>query len=1259
MKPGVYDKDYDERTVSLAANNVTNYYQMRTRVYIDKKVNIVATGSKEETHIVGRFCPVEEGGDPTCHSGSSAVRCVYVANAGRGSTLTGFTLRDSATLEAPLSESSYHCGGSISVYNLNKDFYVTDCVISNCFARGYGGVSYGGTFNRCFVSGCVATNRSSVFHGSSAVNSLIANCRLLGSGNSLSYKSSTTLVNCTIYGNKAARVYLGNCYNCLFAGSGSVETNSVSVHASNIYASPGRDYCNEPNEFPLYAPHFGDYHPLVGSAAIGAGDPSYFSTVTLPAGTELRDMDGNLIDTNAVSITAGAYQTAKAEPEHNYGAVLFAGPIGINGFALSYAPRTRVYADTWPTTIRAYPGADNFRLVVSGAKSAELVSRFSGKDGYVAITPPYAQGAVQTNTVDSLTAIGTRYVDAVHGNDDNDGLTKDTAYKTLQKVITNAADTSNRRVIYVAEGDYNAGGEANRGVTNRINVTKQLWLKFIATGDRDKTIIRGAAAKNESDPVNYPGCGPDAVRCVNFDNGNVSDHTIAFVGFTFADGHTDCTADLPYAGAAWGRISGTDYLQFIDCVFTNCYAKDGGVSTRARFTRCRFIDCGGGTHAFRYSILDSCAVEKGSYGTGVFGPSVTAVNCSVADSNAIESGSANQIILNCALGEGGTLPASAVTWGSTPYSCFADAANGDFRLVSGSPALDAARRAFPVPGDADWSDFATYFADFATENIDGTPWLFSGGFPVAGAYGAWVPGASFALGADNYVITGGTVGGNLLAPGDTVTIARSPSAIRHYGIVVNGVTNMLDSGAYVYAVPAASGMIGDAIDQVFDQNWYVNPNPESGSDANDGFTPDTAKLTLAGVLSVATNAGDVVNAYPGAYTNGTMRHGESASVLARGVVAADVTLKAVGSAADTVIEGASSTHEFADKNGNGTNAVRCVYVQSGGCVQGFKLTKGRTSLGKVADAQGGGAYLNGGALVDCEVAENSCGYRGRNVAGNNNDKGALIRCYVHDAITGTGNYEVYYGVNIVNSYINANSGTYGFYGYGLVLNSTVCGSDVRSAGNIQRAFNSYLYKVSGPNSAGVACTNCVFTQTAEKAISDGSSYDEATCLFSVPATDNLDENFRPKTAGSPLVDAGSKALYDAYFPAKWVRFKDADYARGQRIYDGEIDVGCGEYDCRADFAALLGKSADISAMGPDVTTNDVPKVVVPAGESITVGLPVAGGGAKTRYKFVYTPEGGARTVISEASTEDFAYTLDGPCTVESLYRQSGVIVICK
>ena len=51
VKPGVYDKDFDERTVKMGNSN----YQMRTRVYLNKKVNIVAVGSKEETHIVGRF----------------------------------------------------------------------------------------------------------------------------------------------------------------------------------------------------------------------------------------------------------------------------------------------------------------------------------------------------------------------------------------------------------------------------------------------------------------------------------------------------------------------------------------------------------------------------------------------------------------------------------------------------------------------------------------------------------------------------------------------------------------------------------------------------------------------------------------------------------------------------------------------------------------------------------------------------------------------------------------------------------------------------------------------------------------------------------------------------------------------------------------------------------------------------------------------------------------------------------------------------
>ena len=82
--------------------------------------------------------------------------------------------------------------------------------------------------------------------------------------------------------------------------------------------------------------------------------------------------------------------------------------------------------------------------------------------------------------------------------------------------------------------------------------------------------------------------------------------------------------------------------------------------------------------------------------------------------------------------------------------------------------------------------------------------------------------------------------------------------------------------------------IANSLAPIYETNqtdWYVNPDPLSGaSDLNDGFTTNTPKLTLAGVLSVATNAGDIVNAYPGTYDSGEMFHNAEATVAARGCV---------------------------------------------------------------------------------------------------------------------------------------------------------------------------------------------------------------------------------------------------------------------------------------------------------------------------------------------------------------------------------------
>ena len=107
VKPGTYDKDYylyDDGT-----------RQARVRVYINKKVNIVATGKKEETHIVGHWSSAEEeGGENTYHSGPMAVKCVFVTDDGQDSTLTGFTLRDGASIKVN-GDFTIVCGGAIGV----------------------------------------------------------------------------------------------------------------------------------------------------------------------------------------------------------------------------------------------------------------------------------------------------------------------------------------------------------------------------------------------------------------------------------------------------------------------------------------------------------------------------------------------------------------------------------------------------------------------------------------------------------------------------------------------------------------------------------------------------------------------------------------------------------------------------------------------------------------------------------------------------------------------------------------------------------------------------------------------------------------------------------------------------------------------------------------------------------------------------------------------------------------------------------------
>ena len=449
----------------------------------------------------------------------------------------------------------------------------------------------------------------------------------------------------------------------------------------------------------------------------------------------------------------------------------------------------------------------------------------------------------------------------------------------------------------------------------------------------------------------------------------------------------------------------------------------------------------------------------------------------------------------------------------------------------------------------------------------------------------------------------------------------------------------------------------EAIYEESQKDWYVSP---TGNNENKGYHRNCPRRTLDKAMELAMeNAGHVVHAAAGIYDS--FAEGEEyASANSR------VTVKeGVGLVADewplheTVIKGASDEiSEGRDDYGNGPKAVRCVTVEKNGYVRGFKLTDGRTDNtpdAKMTRTCGGGAYLKeSAALIDCEITGNGTGYRG-SVVYSPDSYGWLIRCYVHDNHQNGGNYQILDRTSIVDCYVDGgNDSAYYCRGNSIILNSTIVKGSARSWNNLN-AYNSYI-DAAVHTGGKFTLYNCALMETRKTKFDGVEIAADDACIFNVAEADNLGDDYRPKTAMSPLVDAGVNNYYDTYFPAQFAQFKnDRDFAGGQRVYNGKIDIGCGEYDFRGDFASLLGSRTVISEMGPNVTTNTARNIVVPEGESIAVSMAPRASDRNTQYELVYTPDGGSQTVVAEKSTDAFTYTLDGACTVQSLNGYLGFV----
>ena len=295
---------------------------------------------------------------------------------------------------------------------------------------------------------------------------------------------------------------------------------------------------------------------------------------------------------------------------------------------------------------------------------------------------------------------------------------------------------------------------------------------------------------------------------------------------------------------------------------------------------------------------------------------------------------------------------------------------------------------------------------------------------------------------------------------------------------------------------------------------------------------------------------------------------------------------ATGRREDTVIKGAPDGRYA---NGFGSAAVRCVYIagnSSGSYVRGFTLSGGYTSSGN----NGVGACVSSttagaAAAVDCVLTNSYVAYRG--MANN----ATLIRCSVFSPVIG--NYGMFNSQAFNCLIYSSGFGTHPYVNCSFISGGAQGSSDTARA----KFYNCYF---NGSTQQYGNYYRCFYTGGLNTKSTD--YYD---CMrIAAPVLDAA--TYRPEI-DSVLVDAGSNTYYTAQMeslPADIQALLDEDFAGGQRVYNGRVDIGAGEFDWRGGFAERLKHDAKynlvVAGASPDVVTNAVAGVTVSDGDTVSL-----------------------------------------------------------
>lgn len=1151
VKPGVY-------TNGTAKSPSSSNPNQSNRVMIDKRIRLESTAGAAKTAIRGCWKPGET-------YGSDAIRAVYVAATAEGSVVKGFTIADGAT-QNDIAQHDH--GGGVFVEGCNA--FVVDCVISGCTAAQGGGAMCGGTAIRTLFD----NNYSGTWEAGSIEKANLWNCVVREKNYDNGYRTftSVTNVNCTYVTANCLRVMNCAFYNSLICSFGADEDDGGNTYESTVTkaASHGLVQC--------HSPWTGDFRLLDTSDAIGAAQTSYVRSVfPVPDEFATTDFAGNPIDTAAQTCAAGAVQAVSAP---------ICGSLEDTGSALlvdgNYVPRSAYFRP------KKYPA--QMRVTLSDGKSPALFGS-EVSSPYLCFYPHLDGAALvmvspDPKVADSMWSLSDpvrRWVDAEKGDDEKGTGAEDAPFKTIQAAI-DSLGTAASSVVTVAPGTYATGGKEVGGVWCRLSadISDGNVVRIVAPEGPEKTVIVGAAD------------GASECRLAHRISG-----TMVVQGFTLTGGRV--------TGEHTSAVSEGAVL--LDCIVSN-NVSETSLCNAASVYRCRFRDNTCVTALLDGSFNLAFSSFYGNTAGNLFSAEGNPMMFSCTLSGNVTPDGSPHYAVNVNLGCNNIIDANGCTfqvyshtdmaqnilWNYVPHPNglaksdnfivtdpqLADPAAGNHRLMITSPAWTAGST-----DDSVYSQMKSFYR-YAQGDVLGRPLVFQPDNVMTMGCNHYdrVNGAEVVAPFGGLEVTGAQIGLNVVEPGASLTFAVArggESPRRVLGIVANGTeTNLFaDAASYSFTVHDANPTV--RVEALYSPDWYVDA--VNGNDANDGFTPETAKLTLAdAVTNAALTAGDVIHALPGTYEAGYMVSAPDDVTRSRVVVPAGVSLVSTHGKEATVIKGANAeVAEGRAQDGCGFGATRCVCLGSNARLEGFTLQSGRTTA--AWESALASNFLGAGVqaadetarIVDCyfyDCRGGATGYRGTYVrcradsCGRESayvfDMSVLVSCVVDRSTNGS---PVRDSV-IYNSICRPDNGYY------------AVAHDEGTTQTVE-AYNSVFY---GPLvSANATYVNCVcITNAGEyslwgECMMPGTAGAE-TILFTNSADIALTD-YRPATADHPFVDAGDNALLPSGDDAR------LDVAGAPRVMNRRVDLGAYEWDIRPDLATDLGRKATVDFVTANVVEN--------------------------------------------------------------------------